>query len=312
MGLGKSFKKIAKAVVNPVGAAIEKATGLSQESQLLAGAGMGGIARMFSGPAAYGVAGGKIGPAPGPTSASGVNGFLRSMVSGIGHNIGSNLFGAGLDYWSADRQNREAEAAAARSMEFAHQERLEAQAYGSAEAAKAREYNTEMSNTSWQRGTADMKAAGLNPMLAFQQGGASTPTSASPSSSGAAGTSYTPVPKGQNVLHRIMENMSAALEMKKMVREMALIDQEIGVKSGERRIKSSEAVRAEQEAAARRRHGKLYGTSDVIVKTMMPIVNSALTAFGIGSFMKRFFSGSKNPTSYQAIKRDRSLDDMVK
>lgn len=104
----------------------------------------------------------------------------------------------------ANRENMQAQQAfnhaeAILAREFSSEEAQKNRDFQSAEAALAREFSKEealalrnwqetMSNTSYQRAIEDMKKAGINPILAYAQGGASTPSGGMGQSSTASGS----------------------------------------------------------------------------------------------------------------------------
>lgn len=112
-------------------------------------------------------------------------GFSSARAADTGVSGASDLYNQITgDFQAQMDANRIAQAEQAQiDRDFQLNSAREAMDFSAAEAAKQRNWQEMMSNTAYQRAVQDMRAAGINPILAYTQGGASTP-------SGAAGTGY--------------------------------------------------------------------------------------------------------------------------
>jgi hypothetical protein len=192
------------------------------------------------------------------------------LAAGVG--AGGNLLGGLFSSGGQAAQN-------SASQQFALQTMRENNQFSAEQARTNREFQERMSNTAYQRSMADMKSAGLNPILAYQQGGAGTPSGAQGYSSQATGAQF------ENVMESVGQGVSSAakgagrtLELQNLQAETASTVTEAGLnKANENLSKANEAYTHQQSVTSAATAAKAAAeTANIIASAENPAALRAL------------------------------------
>lgn len=176
------------------------------------------------------------------------------------------VFGSIVSAWSQHKTNQHNAALAYQSMDFSER----------------------MSSTQYQRGMADMRKAGLNPMLAYAQGGASAPT-------GDTIAAQNPLANiGQGVssamdalrLNKDLEQADVSMELLKAQKLVADTTIQTNVNTAKKLISETKTIDIHnlvigEEAKAKIKHAKyddLAAPSDAITRRLRDIVGVGASA----------------------------------
>lgn len=145
---------------------------------------------------------------------------------------GANLLGS-IFSSSTSASNTQAQIAAQQQMQQQSQQFNAEQAgisrdWGAGQAQVQRDYQTQMSNSAFQRSRQDAMAAGLNPMVLAGMGGASTPSGASAAGATAStGTPTAPTPQNKHPLEGIGDAVGKAVNSAVAVKTYDKMTEEI-------------------------------------------------------------------------------------
>lgn len=180
--------------------------------------------------------------------------------------------GGALDLWSRDKANRDNKAAAAKQMEFQEQ----------------------MSSSAHQREVADLRAAGLNPILSA--GGGSSSPSGSSYSSGAiaegAGATALSIARTKADIESIEQGISESESRKKLQdAEKLNAVQSARVHAAQAAVGEAEAWNAQNRLRYEMKHPDAIGGLDAVLRRLGVLSGSAFALSGTGRILKDMFMG---------------------
>jgi len=143
-----------------------------------------------------------------------------------------------------------------------------------------RDWSERMSNTSYQRAVRDLQDAGLNPMLAYSQGGASTPQNSAARVEPVDALSKSVSSAGSKAAQAIqLENVQANTELQRAQASKAVEEAKVaGVQSAwAERDKARQVRREEEEIIRTIEQSELTAAQKKQAKEMLPLLMAATT-----------------------------------
>lgn len=120
-------------------------------------------------------------------------------------------------------------------------------AYNTLEAQKTRDYNERMANTAYQRSVADMRAAGLNPLMLY--GGAGSGAGGASGAQGSTTPQHYDVSEAAEGIH---QGVHSAIELRRLEQQDKAIEADIANRAGQAGLTAAEIQRVKAETAKTR------------------------------------------------------------